>query len=235
MCGLLCQCVEPGQTRLRREGEGVVICAQHPEQPSHLAKSLGGGPLDRVERAPRFIRILVEEPGAAPPLEDDHADRMCNDVVELARDPRPLLCDGRSRALLALTFEHDGTVFEERLPQTARANQAADDERAADDNAEEHEPAEVDPIRVGRSDEDPERRRETDRNERRASPRVGAGRVEADEDDDSECFTFARVREPEVRHRRGDQSDEQHKRPPAAPDQEGQEQHPEHTSQCLLG
>ena len=57
----------------------------------------------------------MEKPAAAAALEDDDADRVGDDVVELARDPGALLRDRGPGALLALAFEDDGALFKQRL------------------------------------------------------------------------------------------------------------------------
>ena len=72
--------------------------AQQAEQPAHLAERLLAGVLDDVERVARLVELVVEHAPAAARLQDDDADRVGDDVVQLARDPRALLGDGLVRA-----------------------------------------------------------------------------------------------------------------------------------------
>src|SRR5262245_61505708 len=101
----------------------------------------------------------VELFAAAACLDDDHADRVGDHVVQFASDSYPLLGDGRARTFLAFPFEHDGSFFEKLLALAAGPNEASYDERREDDDAEEDEPTEIETVRVGRGDEDPQRDR----------------------------------------------------------------------------
>src|SRR5206468_12537240 len=123
-------------------------------------------------RAPRLLGILLQQPPTAARLENGDADRVSDDVVELARDARPLLRDRGPCPFFALTLEHDRAILEQRLALTARTDQPAGHERREDDDSEEHEPAEVDPVRIRGRDEDPQRDAERDRADLGASPGV---------------------------------------------------------------
>ncbi|HEY2938505.1 MAG TPA: hypothetical protein VGJ27_01700 [Gaiellaceae bacterium] len=79
--------VELRKARLRRERELVVARSQHPEQAAHLLERLVACALDHGERFLRFGRLGLEDFLAAARLEDHHADRVRDDVVELAGDP----------------------------------------------------------------------------------------------------------------------------------------------------
>ena len=69
------------------------------------ASAAGRGGLDRIDRAARVVGRVVERVTRAACLEDDHAHRVRDDVVELAGDPRPLLGHRRPRTLVALLDE----------------------------------------------------------------------------------------------------------------------------------
>ena len=101
-CDLLEQRVEPAEAGLGRELELVVVAAQRPEQEAHLGERGAAGLLDAAQR----IRLLAERRGKLVPdsadLEHHHADRVGDDVVELAGDPRALLRDGDARSRLAI-------------------------------------------------------------------------------------------------------------------------------------
>ena len=53
-------------------------------------------------------RVAVEHLAAAARLDDDDRDRVRDDVVQLARDPRPLLGDRCARPLVLVALELDG-------------------------------------------------------------------------------------------------------------------------------
>ena len=89
---------------MRRELELVAVAAHRAEQAAHLRQRCASGPLDVLERV-AVVRELVGQPvphGAD--LEHHHADRVRDDVVQLAGDPRALLGDGEARRRLALAL-----------------------------------------------------------------------------------------------------------------------------------
>jgi hypothetical protein len=96
------QRVEPVDTRMGREFEAIAVAAHRPEQAAHLGKGSAAGLLDASKGIPvlrEHIRELV--PNGAD-LEHHDADGVSDDVVELARDPRPLLGDRDARRCLPL-------------------------------------------------------------------------------------------------------------------------------------
>ena len=77
---------------LRRERRGCRRSSlQHAEQPAHLGQRLAAGLLDRDERLPLALLLGLEQPPHRPGLHGHHRDVVRDDVVQLARDPRPLL------------------------------------------------------------------------------------------------------------------------------------------------
>src|SRR5262249_34552805 len=92
------QLLEACETRLWHERVRVSVGAEHPEETPHLLERCSPGALDRRERRVRR-RVLREVETFGAGLDDDDAERVRDDVVELAGDPRPLLGDGETRAL----------------------------------------------------------------------------------------------------------------------------------------
>ena len=96
-------------SRLSRPGWGASSASSpssshRAEQPAHLGERRAAGLLDAAER----LLVLVERGGQLVPdradLQDHDADRVGDDVVELARDPRALLGDGDAGRRLALAL-----------------------------------------------------------------------------------------------------------------------------------
>ena len=98
------QRVEAVEAGLRRELCLVALAAHGGEQPAHLGKRPAARPLDVRQRT----LLVFEHHGQLVPdrsdLEHHHADRVRDDVVELARDSRALLGNRDARGRLALSF-----------------------------------------------------------------------------------------------------------------------------------
>ena len=92
---------------------------------------------------PRLVRLRVEKTPAATRLDDDDGDRVRDDVVQLARDPPPLLCDRRECALLLDTLERVGALLEGMLSSSAECHHSADHPRHAKQHSEEDDCANV--------------------------------------------------------------------------------------------
>ena len=147
---------------LRGECGRVVVRTQDREESSHLAQRLRCRPLDRVDRASRVVGILRQRVPGAARLEHDHADRVRDDVVQLARDPRALLGASEARTLVAFANEQP-------LAFAADSYDDAGEERTADQEAEEQEAAHVQTAAVlDRDDHDRAEREQGCRNERAA-------------------------------------------------------------------
>ena len=104
---LLGQGLDAPERRLRRPRLLLVVVAQHPEQPAHLAEGLLARALDRVERGTGGSRIAGEHLAPTAGLDDDDGDRVRDDVVELPRDSRPLLGHRCACALVLIALELD--------------------------------------------------------------------------------------------------------------------------------
>ena len=101
---LVQQRVEAVEAGLGHELDLVALAAHGAEETPHLGERRAPGPLDALER----LAVLGERIGELVPdgadLEHHHADRVGDDVVELARDARALLGhrDACGRLALAL-------------------------------------------------------------------------------------------------------------------------------------
>ena len=97
---LLDQRVEAVKAGLRRELDAIAVTAHHTEQTAHLRQCAAPGLLD----TPEGIAILGHRVGELVPdsadLQHHHADGVRDDVVQLARDPHPLLSHGDARCCI---------------------------------------------------------------------------------------------------------------------------------------
>ncbi len=98
----------------------------YPQEPAHLDESLTAGRLDRAERLARGCLLALEYALPRLRLHHDHADRMRDDVVQLAGDPDSLLGDREPGLLLALPLQALGALRETRrlgpLPPESEAD-----------------------------------------------------------------------------------------------------------------
>ena len=92
------------ERRLRRERQLLVLAAQHAEQPADLGERLAPGVLDRGERALGAVGLRAREPLGGAGLADHRGQRVADQVVQFARDPRALVGDRAGRARLALVL-----------------------------------------------------------------------------------------------------------------------------------
>ena len=92
------------QARLGGEGGGVLLVAvaQQPEEAAHLDQGLAAGRLDLAEGGRRLVWAGAQGAPGRPGLDDHHADRVGDHVVQLAGDPAPLLGHRPTRAQLLL-------------------------------------------------------------------------------------------------------------------------------------
>ena len=106
--GALDQRRELGQPGLRRE---VGAASSSRSTPSSRRISPSDSSADRRiarQRPARELRVAVERGLGAVGLDRDHAQPVGDDVVQLARDPRPLLGHRELRGPLALVLELGG-------------------------------------------------------------------------------------------------------------------------------
>ena len=105
------QLIEPVEPRWWREGRAVRL-TQHPEQTAHLYQ---GGPrhlFDRLEAFTRADIVASDQPLPCLRLHHHDTDRVGDDVVELARQPRPLQGDRLPRPLISLDLQASRRAFE---------------------------------------------------------------------------------------------------------------------------
>ena len=68
--------------------------AQHAEHPAHVGQCLAARPVDGFECGTGPFRASIKRGQAGTGLDDDHADVVGDDVVQLAGDPFPFVLDG---------------------------------------------------------------------------------------------------------------------------------------------
>jgi hypothetical protein len=131
-------------------------------------------------------------------LQHHDADRVGDDVVQLACDTRSLLGDGLARAGVAFGGELRGAVDEHVLALAPAAHEAPGEQRATEEDDEEGEVRGRDRIaRLDRGERDRDRD-EGDADDQGAAGRVATDRVDGDEDRDGEGGGVAERRRREV-------------------------------------
>lgn len=98
--------------RLWSEGGAVLAGPQQAEHAAHLAERLARGLFGRQQLRRVGWAVMAKAAAHGPRLHRDHADRVGDDVVQFARDPRALLRDRRARPVLALVLEPSGARLE---------------------------------------------------------------------------------------------------------------------------
>jgi len=94
-----------GEPRLGLE-RIVRVAAQHAEQAPHLGQRAAAGALDRLEHLARRGVLIAQPAPFGAGLQHHHRDVMGDHVVQLARDPRPLLDHRLARRHVALALGH---------------------------------------------------------------------------------------------------------------------------------
>src|SRR5436190_19995338 len=97
--------LELAEPRLRSEDRLVIVDAQHSHEPAHLGQGLAAGSLDGVEGLTGVagLAALGASPGSS--LNDDQADRVGDDLVQVARDTCALRRHREPRLLFPLALE----------------------------------------------------------------------------------------------------------------------------------
>ena len=108
--------VEIADRRLRRQFGSVVVVAQHPEHPSHLAQGLPAGLLDVFERLSRTVGLGRDDSSSGSRLDDHHAHPVGDDVVQVACDPGSFIEHGLPRQQLAFGLGPHRTLLERSEP-----------------------------------------------------------------------------------------------------------------------
>ena len=89
-----------------RSADAIVRAAtEELDQPLEVLAALSRGLRDRSERLLGACRVRVDESLPGCRLDHHHADRVADDVVQLAGDPRPLVAQGDLGEELALLLE----------------------------------------------------------------------------------------------------------------------------------
>src|SRR5262249_1908763 len=97
------QRVQPSQARLGfGVGSGLCGSAQDPDQAAHVGCGFAAKGLDRLQRAPSSLGLLGGDSTCRAGVENDHADRVGDHVVEVSRNPSSLICNCAMRALVLL-------------------------------------------------------------------------------------------------------------------------------------
>src|SRR5207247_4688585 len=131
------------EPRLRQQRELLVARAEHVDETAHLLQRLAARALDRHERAFRLRRVGSEDPASAVRLQDDHAERVTDDVVELAGDPGSLFLDGSAPVLLAAALEDDGSLLEQMLSLASVPDRPPENPRRPAEQPEEQDAREI--------------------------------------------------------------------------------------------
>ena len=132
------------------------------------------------------LRVAVEHLAPAARLDDDDRDRVRDDVVQLARDPLPLLGHGRAGPLVLVALELDGAEGERAFPLAAQAHHHAGEPGAAEDQRPEDDVAPVERVAVVGDEGGDRERDQHDRGPGLAPAGVRAEGVEREDEDDDE-------------------------------------------------
>ena len=129
---------EGGQVGERRHGHrpavvgGIVVAAQHAEHLAQLVHRLAAGALDVGEQVLGGVRPGRQVAAGGRRLDHHHADRVGDDVVQLAGDARPLLGDPLAGEDLPLPLGPLGPVGERLDVLAAPAQVVAEHERGGE-------------------------------------------------------------------------------------------------------
>ena len=129
--------VEPCESRLWHALLSLVR-AEHPRRagPSPLEPR---GPSARSSSSVSCGRAVARRDALRAGLNDDHPERVRDDVMELACDPCALLGDGELRPLLALELELTRALLKLGGEHVSRSDDATDDPEPGEDDGNEDE------------------------------------------------------------------------------------------------
>ena len=99
------------EARLRRERGRLLGVTQDADHASHLRKRLAPRLLDHLEGVADLLLVGIDEPAHGGRLHRHDADAVPHDVVQLPRDPGPLVGDGASRPLLPFPLRQRGALL----------------------------------------------------------------------------------------------------------------------------
>jgi hypothetical protein len=172
---VLDQPLELLEARLRGERGRLLWAPQHADHPPHLGERLPARLLDDEQGLALLLLVGAEQATNRRRLHGHHADAVPDDVVQLARDPRPLVRDGESCPLLPLALGPLGPLLRlVNLPELA-ADREPDDPGDREDGGIPGEVCDAS-IRVVMGDD----RRNADR-EGQAGDCLGARRTHTEE------------------------------------------------------
>src|SRR5262249_3407954 len=101
-----CERLELRESGLWQKRQLLVARPEHVDETAHLLHRLSTGPLDRPQGSLRLLGLGAKDATSSVCLEHDHAERVPDNIVELASDTCPLLLDSSSSVLLAVTLQH---------------------------------------------------------------------------------------------------------------------------------
>ena len=110
---------EPGH---RCGRSGLAVVGQHADQAPHLRQSGTTGLLDLGDRVVRGLRIAVDDGPGRPRLDDHHAHRVGDHVVELARDAGPFEGDRLTSRGLSVQYQTAAAVEDDPTDQDGKAH-----------------------------------------------------------------------------------------------------------------
>jgi hypothetical protein len=161
---------------VRSERELLVLLAQHSHEPSHLGERLLARALDRVERGAGLVRLRLEQAAGASRLKNNHADRVGDDVVELAGNASALVGNRvLGRTLLS---------FKRPLADPSAPHRPACHPRTADDQREVDDGREVRLLRIGDQQGEEEGKGKCAGRDRPAAARVRSTGVDGQEEEE---------------------------------------------------
>ena len=130
-----------GQVGLGHAGGRFLRWAQYAEQAVHLLERLAAGPLGEEQRL--LLGLLLGPQQPSHPADVQHRDTQAvrHDIVQLARDPAPLLGYRGRRLPRGLPLELGGPLLEQLRASLPDAHRVAGQPDAADEQAGEKEVA----------------------------------------------------------------------------------------------
>ena len=191
--------IEHSERWLRRKSELLVVVTQEPEEAPHLRQCLGACPLDRIEGIPRLFRLGTEHAPAAARLDNDDRDGVGNDIVQLARDPPPLLGDRREGVLLLDALERVGALLECKLASASMHDHSPDRPGNAKEHPEEDDPADVDRFRVVHRHGNGDRHRHCSGDPELSAVGMSGGRVDGEQNEEAEELAVAALADDAAR------------------------------------
>jgi len=172
--------LDVGDSRLWFERR-VGFVAQQADHLPHFAERSPCCRLHGLERLLRPARVVAEELCGGIGLDSDDADRVGDDVVQLARDPAALGGHGLARSSLALGLELSGELVHRRGAAALAPQRLADEpgNEREDDDSEREIAGSV--ARCTQGVDEIRREQHRERGDSVALPRVGARRVGGDD------------------------------------------------------